>query len=152
MMQAFTQPHPLQQLNRFLERMIQAAEFHWDHDVFQGRDRWDELEVLKDEPAHAATQCGAAIFIQRREVRAREGDAARSRDVESGTEAEQSRLAAAGRTENGACVAARECKGDIAQDRQIMSVTIFPVRRRGITFRQPTNFEDQTVRHGITND
>ena len=152
MMQSFTQPHPIKQLNRFLERVIQAAEFHRHHYVFERGDRRDELEVLKDEPAHASTQFGAAIFVQRCEVDARKRDTAGGRDVEPRTEAKQSRLAAAGRTENRACVATREGKGDIAQNRQVMSVTIFPVGRRGIAFRQPMNFEDQTVRHGITND
>jgi len=151
-MQPFTQPYALEQLNRLLERMIESAEFHGHHHVFNRGDRWDELEVLKDEPAHAATQLGAAIFVQGREVRACKRNAAGSRDIESCTKAKQRRLAAAGRTENGAGVAAREGEGDVAQNGQIMSVTIFPVRRRGIAFRQPVNFEDQTVRHGMTND
>ena len=152
MMQSFTQPHALQQLNGFFKRVIQAAEFHWHHYVFKRGDGRDELEVLKDEPAHASTQFGAAILVERREVGARERNTAGSGDVESGTKAEQSRLAAAGRTENGACVPTCERKGDVAQNGEISGVTIFPVRRRGVTFRQPMNFEDQTVRHGITND
>jgi hypothetical protein len=144
-MQSFAQSYASQQLNGFLERMVQSAEFHRHHHVFQRCDGRDELEVLKDKPAHAATQFSAAILVQGCQVFACEGNAAGSRDVESGTEAEEGRLAAAGWAEDGAGVAAREGKGDVAQNGEV--VAIFPVRRRGIAFGQSVNFEDQTFRH-----
>jgi len=51
-----------------------AAEFEGHHDIFQGRERGDELEILKDKADLAIAQGGALVLAERGEVAAREAD------------------------------------------------------------------------------
>ena len=59
------QPHAVQE--RFglsLNALVTTSEFQWQGDIFQHRERGDQVEELKDNANMAATEEGALLFTQ----------------------------------------------------------------------------------------
>ena len=80
---------------RARRRAVVAAQLERDLHVLERGERGDELEALEDEADFRPAELRALIFVEAREIGAVEQHGAARRDVESGEQAEQRRLAAA---------------------------------------------------------
>ena len=89
-----------------------AGEFMREEDVFFGGEGGDELVALKDEADFGAADAGHVVLFQVGDIGAVEEDAASGWSVETGEEAEQCALAAAGCTHNCDKFAMRDLEGD----------------------------------------
>ena len=77
------------------------------------------MERLKNEPNLAVPQAGAAVLVERRELRAVQPHFARRRLVEAREQREQRGLACAGRPDDRGGVAARHADRDGIEDGQL---------------------------------
>ena len=78
-----------------IARVAPAGELERQHDVFQRRQRGHQVKRLEHEAHAFGTQAGPAVFIERRQVGAREGYASGSRRIEPGQQRQQCRFACA---------------------------------------------------------
>lgn len=85
MRQTLSQTHFLEEPHRVVLDVILAAEFQWDHDVFESCQSRDKLKILKHEPNKLVARSGSAIFVERIEADPIEPNFARCRFVEAGT-------------------------------------------------------------------
>jgi acyl-CoA thioesterase-1 len=92
-----------------------TAEFERNHDILDGGESGEKLEVLEHEADRFAAEASAIIFIESTEVAAIEKDGAGSRNIEPGAETEQGRFTTAGRSYNGAGTAWRDGEGNILE-------------------------------------
>lgn len=93
-----------------------ALEFERDHDVFEGGEGGDELEVLEDEADFAVADACAFVLADGVEGVSGEGDGARGGAVEAGAEAEECGFSAAGGADDGGGGAGGEGEVDGFQD------------------------------------
>src|SRR5262245_21604403 len=100
MMRPVTQADFVEQRPRAVAGFGDAHDLHRREDVFVGRERGYQMERLKDEAYQPAAQLGQFVFVHSGDLAPAETDAARSRRVESGDQAEQSRFAAARRADD----------------------------------------------------
>ena len=119
-----------------------AAQFHRNHDVFQGGQGGNELEVLENKADFLIADARRpAVLVQHAEVNAVQAHAARGRVFQSGAETEEGGLAAAGRPDDGAGGAGGDGEGDILDDRQRAGGA-------GVGFGQLLRVQDDLARGG----
>src|SRR5262249_29730181 len=100
MMRPVTQADFVEQRPRAAAGLGDAHDLHRREDVFVGRERGDQVERLKDEADQPAAQLGQFVLGHSGDLAPAQTDAARSRRVESGDQAEQRRFAATRRADD----------------------------------------------------
>ena len=73
-----------------------AAQFKWQHDIFQSRQRRHQMKGLEHEPHLLRAQARAAVFIECRQVGARQPQFARTGRVQSRQQCQQCGFAGPG--------------------------------------------------------
>src|ERR1051325_10427748 len=104
-----------EQIFRAIHHSVAAAKFQWDHNVFDRRQRWQQLEILENETDHFVAQGGAAIFVKIPEIATGDGNFAAAGKIESGAEAEQRGFAAPGWANDGERIAFFQRKRNVLQ-------------------------------------
>src|SRR5262245_63866309 len=92
MMRPGTQTDFVEQRPRAVAGLGDAHDLHRREYVFVGRERGYQMERLKDEADQPAAQLGQIVFAHSSDLAPAQTDAARSRRVESGDQAEQRRF------------------------------------------------------------
>ena len=135
-----TKPHRREQLAG-TGRVGATEELEWDQHIFHGRERWHQLEGLKDE-AHALTaEASPAVLRQGVEPHAIERDVALRRLVEAGQESQQRGLSAAAGADNGQECTGLHREGDILEDgERLPARLIFPGEAFAPDHHQPWGF------------
>ena len=87
-----------EQRPRARSRVADTENLHRHQDVLVRRERRQQVEELKDDADSLAAKPGELLFTQPRDVDPFEADAPGRRRVQSGNQAEQRGLSAAGRT------------------------------------------------------
>lgn len=93
-----------------------AEQFQGHHDVFEGGEGGDELEILEDEADVASAKGGAPVFAEGVERGIEQGDGAVGGGVEPGAEAEQGGFPTAGGAHDGEGFAWVEGEADVGED------------------------------------
>src|SRR5690606_20675590 len=108
-------------LDRFrpLARARAPGQLQWNLDVLQGRQGGDELERLEDEAHPVPPEPRPGIFVQLVQIGPVEQDPAAARMVQSGKQAQQRRLAAAGWPHDRQEATRLQMEGDILEHGQI---------------------------------
>src|SRR5215510_7498847 len=107
MMRPVAQADFVEQRPRAVACLGYAHDLHRSEDVFVGRERGDQMERLKNEADQPAAQLGQLVLTHSGDLALAQTDAARSRRVESGDQAEQRRFAATRRADDRDELAAR---------------------------------------------
>src|SRR6185437_6516757 len=114
------------QLARALAGAGFSAQLERHLHVLERRERGDELKALEDEPDFLPAEARPLILVHRRQVRVVEQHGAAAWRVESGEQAEERRLAAAGWTDHGHERALGDGERDVAQHREpVVAAAIF---------------------------
>ena len=142
MREPFAQTDAFEQSHRLVAHLLLAAQFERYHHVLHCRERGEQLKVLEDEADGFVANTRAPVLIERAEVNACEMNRARGRLIESGAEAEQRCLAAAGRPDDGARRAGFNREADFLHDGQAAAAV-------GITLRELPHFQDRTRIHAL---
>jgi hypothetical protein len=89
---AVFEPHPVESFPCRIARVAAARELQRQHHVLERCQRGHQVERLEHEAHALGAQARAAIFVQRGQVGAREGNASGSRRIEAGQERQKSRF------------------------------------------------------------
>src|SRR6266545_3592057 len=100
MMAAIGEAHFVEQLPCASDGIAPARNLHRHEDVFERRQRRDEMEELEHEADLLATQLRKRVFAELRDVGIVDEDFAGAWRIEAGKQSEQRRLAAARRTDD----------------------------------------------------
>ena len=92
---AVLEAHARQRFHCAVARIAPARELERQHHVFERGQRRDQVERLEHEADALGAQARAAVFVQRRQVGARQGYASGSRRIEAGKQRQQRRFARA---------------------------------------------------------
>jgi len=95
------EPDAFEQFKGGVTSVIFPAEFKWDHHILHSGQTGKQLKRLEYEPNGFIPQTGAAIFVERAKMDSIQMHLARRGLVQSGAEADEGRLSAARRTDNG---------------------------------------------------
>ena len=98
---AMFEAHAPQRFRGGRARVAPARELQRQHHVFERRERRHQVEGLEHEADAFGAQARAAIFVERRQVGAREGDASGSGRIEARQQRQQRGFARAGCTDDG---------------------------------------------------
>ena len=118
--QAVAEPDAMQQLARAVGRAGLAAQLERYLHVLERGERGNQLEALKDEPDFFATELRALVLAEGRQVGVVEEHLTARRCIKTGEQAEQRRLAAARRPDDGDEGALRDAERDVAQHGQLV--------------------------------
>src|SRR5688572_15874180 len=121
---AFGQADLVQESARTRNRIAPAGNLHRNQDVLESRERRDEMKELEDESDLFAAQPGQAVLSEPRDVHAVDQNLTRARGIEPGEQAEQRRLAAARRTNDGDELAGGDRVVQRMENRQRMVATL----------------------------
>lgn len=143
MMKALGEADLLQKAGGDIADAAFAAKLEGDHDILDGSESGEELEILENEPDRFAAEASASIFIESAEVASVEEDRAGSGDVETRAEAKEGGLAAARWPYDGAGTARGNGKRNIFEDGE----AVLAGGAAAVRFRQLVGFENW--RHGF---
>ena len=79
---------PPKQINPETARTSITSQLYWDHDILECRQRWNELEILEDEPYILIPDLGSFIFSRLTQSDSIQKDRAGRRSIESRTKAQ----------------------------------------------------------------
>ena len=135
---ALSEPHPPQQLPRLGFARGVTGQLHRHEHIFQGRQRRDQLEILKHKAHVGISHQRPRILAHLANTLARDAHRAAAGSVEPGTQPEERRLAAAARPDDRRARASENVETHLAQHRQ------FAARSGAIRFGQSLDFQ-----HGL---
>jgi hypothetical protein len=115
---AFAETDALEQFLTERTRRAIAAQLHRHNHVLEGGERRDELEVLEHKADVLVPHARPLILVHVGKRLAIEQHGAGSRPIQPGAKAQQSRLAAAGRPQDGTGGALRQFERNALQHRQ----------------------------------
>ena len=113
-----SEAHALDHFKPELARLAVSPQLERHGHIFERGQRWNELEILKNEADRLIANSRPFIFIDLAEHNAIQPNEPGGRQIEPGGQPKQSGLPTSRWTQNGAGRAGFERKGDRAQDRQ----------------------------------
>src|ERR671922_2227955 len=117
MFQATVEPDLFQQIRCSAARMVLAANLGGHHDIFQRRERRQQLKALKDKTDELVTYARKFFFAGKLHRDAIEVDRSFARSLQAGANRDQRGLAASRRPDDGAAATLFDGKRNVMENR-----------------------------------